>query len=56
MFLNSLLQLLLSFKSFFLLFQLDVTELADKHGVASDITEGQDERGETTNVKDGLKY
>ena len=56
MFLNSLLQLLLSFKSFFLLFQLDVNELADQGGVAFDITDGHDEKGETTNVRNGLKY
>ena len=38
------------------MFQHEVTELDDKHGVASDVTEGQDEKGETTNVKDGLEY
>ena len=38
------------------LFQLDVNELTDQGGVAFDITDGHDEKGETTNVRNGLKY
>ena len=56
MFLNSLSQLLLSFKSFFLLFQPGVNELADQSGFTFDITDGHDEWGEATNGRNGLNY
>ena len=36
--------------------QHEITELDDEHDGASDITEGQDEKGETTDIKDELEY
>ena len=38
------------------MFQHEITELDDEHDGASDITEGQDEKGETTDIKDELEY
>ena len=37
-------------------FQHEITELDDEHDVASDVTEEQDEKGETTDIKDELEY
>ena len=38
------------------MFQHEITELDDKLDVASDVTEGQDDKGEMTDIKDGLEY
>ena len=38
------------------MYQHDITELVNEHEVASDVTEEYDEKGEATEIKDGLEY